>query len=159
MGDRNVSLRYVPLSPARQGASGYVEYRFTPEAGSLAPGAGSGNIQSYFAKADYSALNELDDYSYAPVRDQLVASPRITAYADGVLIWGQEPGTGARQGVAEPDSPLTVTLLGNPVRDEQVVFVVTGASGQPLQLVDAQGRVLSQQQVPFIIRHSPVPAR
>jgi hypothetical protein len=149
LGDRNVRLRYVPLDPARQGATGYVEYSFTPEAGSLAPGANSGNIQSYFAKADYSFLNELDDYSYAPLRDQLVANPRITAYDNGVLIWGQEPASGARQAVTEPVPPLTVTLLGNPVREDRVSFEVSGGGAAPLQLqlTTLQGRVLDQQQV------------
>ena len=93
VGSGNVRLRYVPLTPAQQGASGYVEYSFTGGAGSLAPGANSGAIQSYFAKSDYSGLNELDDYSYALVRDQLVGNPRITAYYNGVLIAGIEPGS------------------------------------------------------------------
>jgi hypothetical protein len=139
----------VPLNPARQGASGYVEYSFTAEAGSLAAGANSGSIQSYFAKGDYSALNELDDYSYATVRDQLLANPRITAYDNGTLIWGQEPASGARQAVAEPVSLMTVTLLGNPVREDRVSFVVSGAGAAPLQLqlTTLQGRVLDQQQV------------
>ncbi|MBO0952569.1 putative Ig domain-containing protein [Fibrella forsythiae] len=92
VGNQNVRLRYVPLNPAQQGASGYVEYSFSPDAGSLTAGANSGSIQSYFAKSDYSGLNELDDYSYAVVRDQLVGNPRITAYYNGALIWGVEPG-------------------------------------------------------------------
>ncbi|MBO0948191.1 cellulose binding domain-containing protein [Fibrella forsythiae] len=93
LGNQNVRLRYVPLIPAQQGASGYVEYSFTPAAGNLAPGASSGAIQSYFAKSDYSGLNERDDYSYALVRDQLVGNPRITAYYNGALIAGVEPGS------------------------------------------------------------------
>jgi hypothetical protein len=150
VGDRNVTLRYVPLNPARQGASGYVEYRFSPDAGSLAPGANSGNIQSYFAKADYSAQNELDDYSYATVRDQLVANSRITAYYNGTLIWGTEPASGARQAAAEPTSQLAVRVLGNPIQNDAVSFEVTGAEGQPLhlQLITPQGRVVSRQHVP-----------
>lgn len=96
VGNQNIKLRYVALNPVRQGATGYVEYSFTPEAGSLTPGANSGSIQSYFAKVDYSSLNELDDYSYATVLDQLLASPRITAYYNGALIWGQEPASGSR---------------------------------------------------------------
>ncbi|MEZ0538951.1 cellulose binding domain-containing protein [Fibrella arboris] len=93
LGNQNVRLRYVPLSPAQQGAQGYVEFSFTSGAGNLAPGANSGSIQAYFAKGDYGSLNELDDYSYATVRNQLIANSRITAYYNGVLIAGQEPGT------------------------------------------------------------------
>ncbi|MEZ0540627.1 cellulose binding domain-containing protein [Fibrella arboris] len=92
VGNQNVRLRYVPLNPAQTGAAGYVEYSFTAGAGSLAPGASSGPIQAYFAKGDYSGLNEADDYSYATVRDQLVGNLQITAYFNGVLIAGQEPG-------------------------------------------------------------------
>lgn len=94
VGNQYVKLSYVPLNPVQQGASGYVEMGFTDGAGSLAAGANSGAIQSYFAKSDYSSLNELDDYSYAPVRDQLTSTLRITAYYDGVLITGIEPGAG-----------------------------------------------------------------
>ncbi|RYF71086.1 MAG: hypothetical protein EOO39_14575, partial [Cytophagaceae bacterium] len=93
IGNQNVRLRYVPLSPAQQGAQGYVEFSFTSGAGTLAPSANSGPIQAYFAKGDYGSLNELDDYSYAAVRNQLVGTQRITAYYNGVLIAGIEPGT------------------------------------------------------------------
>jgi hypothetical protein len=91
IGAQNVSSRYVPLDQPRQGALGYVEYSFSPAAGNLAATSNSGPIQSYIAKSDYSGLNELDDYSYAPRRDQLLANPHITAYYNGVLVWGQEP--------------------------------------------------------------------
>jgi hypothetical protein len=93
VGGQNVRLRYVPLIPAQQGASGYVEYSFTDGAGSLAAGANSGPIQAYLTKSDYGSLYEPDDYSYNPVRDQLTGNVRITAYYDGVLIAGVEPGS------------------------------------------------------------------
>ncbi|QKZ12527.1 cellulose binding domain-containing protein [Spirosoma sp. KUDC1026] len=96
VGGQNVRLRYVPLSPVQPGASGYVEVSFTAGAGNLAAGANTGPIQAYFAKSDYGALFEPDDYSYNPVRDQLTATQRITAYYDGVLIAGIEPGSGAQ---------------------------------------------------------------
>ncbi|MBO0950849.1 cellulose binding domain-containing protein [Fibrella forsythiae] len=93
LGNQQVRLRYVPLTPAQLGAQGYVEYSFTEGAGNLAAGANSGPIQTYLAKSDYSSLYEPDDYSYAPVRDQLVSNLRITAYYDGVLVAGVEPGS------------------------------------------------------------------
>jgi hypothetical protein len=93
VGNQNVRLRYVPLNPAQQGATGYVEYSFTDGAGNLTAGANSGPIQGYFTKSDYGSLYEPDDYSYNPVRDQLTGNVRITAYYDGVLIAGVEPGS------------------------------------------------------------------
>jgi|GEM_PF-2442011 hypothetical protein len=96
LGNQNVQLRYVPLNPAQAGASGYVEYSFTAGAGSLAAGANSGSIQGYFTKSDYGSLFEPNDYSYNPVRDQLTGNLRITAYYDGVLISGLEPGSTAQ---------------------------------------------------------------
>jgi len=91
LGASNVSMRYVTLAQPRQGALGYIEYSFTPGAGNLAPGANTGSIQTYIAKSNYTGFNELDDYSYATVRDRLLVNPRITAYYNGVLIAGQEP--------------------------------------------------------------------
>jgi hypothetical protein len=96
VGGQNVRLRYVALNPTQQGASGYVEVSFTAGAGNLAAGANTGPIQGYFTKSDYGALFEPDDYSYNPVRDQLTGNVRITAYYDGVLIAGIEPGSNAQ---------------------------------------------------------------
>jgi hypothetical protein len=44
---------------------------------------------------------------------------------------------------------MTVTLLGNPVREDRVSFLLIGAGSAPLQLqlTTLQGRVLDQQQV------------
>lgn len=93
VGNQNVRLRYVALNPAQQGSSGYVEYSFTDGAGNLAAGANSGSIQGYFTKSDYGSLFEPDDYSYNPIRNQLTGNLRITAYYDGMLIAGLEPGS------------------------------------------------------------------
>jgi|GEM_PF-5198421 len=43
---------------------------------------------------------------------------------------------------------MTVTLLGNPVREDRVSFLLIGAGSAPLQLqlTTLQGRVLDQQQ-------------
>jgi autotransporter-associated beta strand protein len=96
VGSQTVRLRYVPLNPIQQGAQGYVEYSFTEGAGNLAAGANSGSIQTYLTKSDYGSLYEPDDYSYATVRNQLVNNLRITAYYDGVLVAGLEPGSTAQ---------------------------------------------------------------
>ncbi|WP_375444026.1 cellulose binding domain-containing protein [uncultured Fibrella sp.] len=160
VGNQNVRLRYVPLQPTQPGASGYVEYSFTPAAGSLAPGASSGPIQSYVARSDYAGLNERDDYSYATVRDQLVGNLRITAYYNGVLIAGVEPGvstpvralralTESKNGpsATQINTYLTVRNEGNvPVNysDLKARYYFTADGPERLQLAVDEGNVQVQ---------------
>ena len=55
----------------------------------------------------------------------------------------------ARIGAVEPTTSLTVTLLGNPVRENASVQIV-GAEGQPVQLhlFDARGQLIEQRTIP-----------
>jgi len=58
--------------------------------GTLAPGASTGMIQQRINKANLSIFDQTNDYSYgSSVLTQ--AWTNITAYANGTLIWGQEP--------------------------------------------------------------------
>jgi len=92
IGTDKVKMRYValPADQPRQGAFGYVEYSFDASAGSLAPNSNSGPINSQVAKQDWTNFNEADDYSYANNKNY-TQTDRITAYRNGVLVWGVEP--------------------------------------------------------------------
>ena len=87
LGCANVTLRVVKLSAARPGADAYVEVSL---AGTLAPGASTGEIQVRVAKADWSALNQADDYSYRAATS-FADLTTATAYQSGALAWGTEP--------------------------------------------------------------------
>ena len=54
----------------------------------------------------------------------------------------------ARKGMAESDSDLTVTLLGNPVHETALINIV-GAGGQVVEfkLVDSYGRLIEQREI------------
>lgn len=90
IGASKISPRYVSLGAPRQGAFGYVEFRFDPSAGNLAAGANSEEIQTRIYKTSWTSFSETDDYSFADV-SALKANARVTLYRNGALIWGQEP--------------------------------------------------------------------
>ncbi|RYF55675.1 MAG: hypothetical protein EOO39_37715, partial [Cytophagaceae bacterium] len=91
-----VNMKYVALPNPRQGAFGYLEYSF-PGGGSLPANGNSGPIENGIQKADGSTFNEADDYSYQANYADYVSNARMTAYRNGVIVWGQEPTAVASQ--------------------------------------------------------------
>ncbi len=87
----NLTSSFVQLSPARTGANFYLEIGFTAAAGSIAAGGQSGEIQSRFAKTDWSNFTETGDYSFDPTKISFADWTRVTLYRNGVLVWGVEP--------------------------------------------------------------------
>jgi hypothetical protein len=58
--------------------------------GTLAAGANTGEVQVRVAKADWSTLNQADDYSYRAAAS-FTDLATVTAYQAGTLAWGTEP--------------------------------------------------------------------
>jgi hypothetical protein len=90
-GCANLSGSFVAVSPVRTGANFYLEISFTAAAGSLAAGGQSGEIQTRFAKTDWSNYTETGDYSFDPTKLSFADWTHVTLYRNGVLIWGTEP--------------------------------------------------------------------
>ena len=96
LGCGNLTQTFVTVSPTRTNADRYLEIGFTTAAGSLAPGAQTGNMQLRFNKNDWSNLNENNDYSYAATVGGVAPLvftdwTRATLYRSGTRIWGTEP--------------------------------------------------------------------
>jgi len=90
IGCANLTQQIVTLATPVAGAEEYLEVGFTTAAGSLAPGANIGEVQSRFNKTDWSAFSETNDYSYA-TNTAFADSTRVTVFVGGQLVWGTPP--------------------------------------------------------------------
>ena len=85
-------------------ADRYLEVGFTAGAGSLAPGADTGDLQLRFYRSNWGQITQSDDYSFRAAGTYSAWS-RVTVHRGGTLLWGTTPGgTG----------PTTTTTTTNP---------------------------------------------
>lgn len=85
LGSENITREFVTVA----GNLCYLEIGFTETAGVLT--SRTGEIQMRLHAADYSFINQADDYSFDPDLTVFTESDKITLYKDGELIWGVEP--------------------------------------------------------------------
>ncbi|MBN2534048.1 MAG: M6 family metalloprotease domain-containing protein [Spirochaetales bacterium] len=72
--------------------NGFLEVSFSSGAGTLSPGAQTGEIQLRINKTDWSSYDQSDDYSFDASYSDFLDYTRITLYLNGILTWGTEPG-------------------------------------------------------------------
>jgi Cellulose binding domain len=92
VGCTNVTTKVEDVLPPRPGANSYAEIAFSRGALSLDPELDTGDIQFHLHAPDEVLIDADDDYSSLCVPVGVAfPSNRITAYLDGVLVWGLEP--------------------------------------------------------------------
>lgn len=69
----------------------YLEITFDIGAGVLDASQNSGPIQTRFAKVNWNAFSETDDYSYQSAGTAYEPNQNITLYSNNNLVWGVEP--------------------------------------------------------------------
>jgi hypothetical protein len=88
----DITSKFVVLATPRAKANTYLEIGFTPAAGSLAAGQGSGEIQTRVHHVNWSNFNTTDSYSFISDPSFVYKDAQtVTLYLDGVLVWGVEP--------------------------------------------------------------------
>nr|AGI55992.1 CBM3(CipA)-mEos2 fusion [synthetic construct] len=140
----NVKGTFVKMSSSTNNADTYLEISFT--GGTLEPGAHV-QIQGRFAKNDWSNYTQSNDYSFKSA-SQFVEWDQVTAYLNGVLVWGKEPrgttttrrpatttgsspGPTQSMGAIKPDMKIKLRMEGN-VNGHH--FVIDGdGTGKPFE--------------------------
>lgn len=111
IGAANITGTFVQMATGVINADYYLEVGFTSGAGSLAPGASTGEIQLRFNKTDWSNYNQSDDYSFIAAQTSYAANNKITGYINGVLVFGTEPGGNVTTPTATYASTPTPTAI------------------------------------------------
>ncbi len=111
VGSGNVTGNMVrlPLSSAFSTADFYSEVGFTSGAGSLSPGANSGEVQITLSKYDNSNYTQTNDYSFDSSMINYGQNLHITAYVNGILVYGTEP-SGSNPITPTPAVTVTPTV-------------------------------------------------
>ncbi len=90
-GCANITGTFGTLARSTPTADRYLEIGFTAGAGSLAPGANTGDLQLRFHRSDWQALDQNDDYSFAASRTWYGDWAKVTAAVGGSHVWGAAP--------------------------------------------------------------------
>ncbi len=119
----------------------YVEVSFDTASGNLSALSNSGDIQTRFAKANWSNFNENDDYSYDSTKTSYLPQSMITLYNQGNLIWGIEP-TQNRIAANSDNKLTTIRVYPNPVKEYLTISTDKGLENTHLKLMNLMGNVI-----------------
>ncbi len=104
-GCSSVTGTFGTLAHPTATADRYLEIGFTPTAGSLAPGADTGDMQLRFHRSDWQTLRQSDDYSFGGDRTSYTDWHKVTAQLAGATVWGTAPEGDAPTDPTDPTDP------------------------------------------------------
>ena len=153
VGSSNVSGKFVKLSSTATGADYYLEISFSSGAGNLAANT-SIEVQGRFAKNDWTNYNQADDYSFNSSASNYTNWTKVTAYINGVKVFGDEPdGIGGSTPTPTVVTPTPVVVTPTPTKD----VTTPNPNAMTLKIDSVQGKPGDTVKVPVTL--SKVPAK
>jgi hypothetical protein len=165
LGSNNVSVTF-----GQAGTQSYAELHFAATLGNLASLSTTGNVQFRLAKADWSAFNQANDFSYRAAA-ALAENDHVTVYVQGQRVYGQEPaGANASKGVqtaavlATPNKAAelnqTVRSYPNPFTGSTTLeFTLAHSEAYQLAIYDTNGRLVQHLKAGQAFAGQPVQAQ
>ncbi|MFB6894514.1 cellulose binding domain-containing protein [Kitasatospora sp. NPDC056327] len=87
----NVTGTIGTINEPGAAADRYLEIGFTAAAGTVAPGADSGDLQLRLHRIDWQSVVQGDDYSFGATQTAYANWSKVTASVAGVPVWGVSP--------------------------------------------------------------------
>ncbi|MEU6944495.1 cellulose binding domain-containing protein [Streptomyces sp. NPDC046316] len=109
-GCANLTGTFGTLANPTATADRYLEVGFTAGAGTLAPGADTGDMQLRFHRSNWQPLNQSDDYSFGPSQTTYANWSKVTATVGGAVVWGTAPA--GNEPTPTPTDPTTPPPTG-----------------------------------------------
>ncbi|TPN87769.1 cellulase family glycosylhydrolase [Aquimarina algicola] len=122
----------------------FVEVSFDNTAGVLKGLSNSGAIQTRFAKTNWSAFDETNDYSYDDTKTSFTSHDRVTLYVNGSLVWGIEP---ANTAFANTMKKTSIEAFPNPVTTQLNLTSNDNLKGAVINIINLSGKIMSSQHI------------
>jgi len=123
----------------------YLEVSFGTAAGNIGSAGNSGDIQTRFAKTNWSPFDETNDYSYNGTITSYTATDKVTLYLNGTLVWGVEPAANFRN---QPENAISkIVVTPNPVVDNLILRNTSSLRDATIKITNLSGRVFYTKQV------------
>ena len=119
-----VTGAFKVLSPAVTNADRYLEVGLTSDAGSL-PAGGSIEIQTRFARTDWTNFDQSNDWSYTPAGSYMDWQ-KIAAFVGGTLAYGSTPDDGGHQPQDPTINPTSISAKAGQFSDTIIALTPNG---------------------------------